>query len=159
MTKKKSKIGFSVLDVLLLVLAAVCVLSFVFRDQIRGFLSGDEGVEIEYTFLIQNASEQARNCPEKGEELFYSKDLSSLGVLTRVASAEKEYHDRIDEEEEETETIKIKTLTCSATTTAKMTERGYVVGNTVIKPGAELQVETENDSFVMIVTMVRTLEE
>ena len=155
MTKKKSKIGFSVLDVLLLVLAAVCVLSFVFRD----FLSGDEGVEIEYTFLIQNASEQARNCPEKGEELFYSKDLSSLGVLTRVASAEKEYHDRIDEEEEETETIKIKTLTCSATTTAKMTERGYVVGNTVIKPGAELQVETENDSFVMIVTMVRTLEE
>lgn len=155
MTKRKSNIGFSVLDMFLVLLAAVCILSFVFRDQIRGFLSGEEGVKIEYTFLIQNADEKARNYPEVGEELFHSEDLASMGVLNHVSEAEKSYSDAEDSED----TVKIKTLTCRAEATAKLSERGYVVGNAVIKPGAELVAETETASFTMIVTMVRSVEE
>ncbi|MBQ3076052.1 MAG: DUF4330 family protein [Clostridia bacterium] len=155
MTKRRSKIGFSVLDMFLLLLAAVCVLSFVFRDQLRVFLSGDEGVKIEYTFLIQNASEKSRNCPSVGEELLLSKDLSSMGVLTQVTQMEKEYHGSDDEGD----VVKIKTLTCNATATARLSDRGYVLGNAVVKPGAELIAETENASFTMIVTMVKNVEE
>ncbi len=155
MSNRKSKIGFSVLDMFLVLLAAVCVLSFVFRDQIRGVLSGDEGVEIEYTFLIQNASEQSRNRPTVGDELFLSKDLSSLGFLTQVAEVEKEYRGSDDEDD----VMKVKTLTCNAAATARQSDRGYVLGNVVIKPGAELLVETEEASFTMIITMVRNAEE
>lgn len=155
MAKSNSKIAFSVLDMFIILLAAVCVLSFVFRDQIRGILSGDEGVKIEYTFLIQNASEKARNCPSVGEKLFLSKDLSPLGSLTQIAEVEKQYYGSADEED----VVKIKTLTCNAAATARLSDRGYVLGNAVIKPGAELLVETENASFTMIVTMVRNVEE
>ena len=155
MTKKKSRIGFTVLDVFLVLLAAVCILSFVFRDQIRGFLSGEEGVKIEYTFLIQNADEKARNYPKVGEELFHTQDLASMGVLNHTSETEKAYRDTDDEDD----TVKIKTLTCRAEATARLSERGYVVGNAVIKPGAELVVETETSSFTMIVTMVKSVEE
>ena len=155
MTKRKSKIGFSVLDVFLLLLAAVCILSFVFRDQIRGFLSGEEGVKIEYTFLIQNVDEKARNYPKVGEEVFHSKDLSSLGILNHTSETAKEYQDAQDSED----AVKIKTLTCRAEATARLSERGYVVGDAVIKPGAELVAETETASFTMIVTMVKSVEE
>lgn len=155
MAKRNSKIAFSVLDMFIILLAAVCVLSFVFRDQIRGILSGDEGVKIEYTFLIQNASEKARNCPSVGEELFLSKDLSSLGSLTQVAEVEKQYYGSAGEED----VVKIRTLTCNAAATARLSDRGYVLGNAVIKPGAELLVETENASFTMIITMVRNVDE
>ena len=153
---KKIKLGFSVLDVFLIVLAAVCVLSFVFRDQIRGFLSGEEGVEVEYTFLVQNASQEARNIPEVGEEMYLSRGHASLGTLTQVAVSEKEYHGSCDEEDEDI--IKIKTLTCKATAKAKLADRGYVVGNTVIKQGAELKVETENASFTLIVMAIHEKE-
>lgn len=143
------------MDVFLILLAAVCILSFVFRDQIRGFLSGEEGVRIEYTFLIQNADEKARNYPKVGEELFHSGDLASMGILKQTSEAEKEYRDADDAEF----SVKIKTLTCRAEATAKLSERGYVVGNAVIKPGAEIAVETESASFTMIVTMVQGTEE
>lgn|GEM_PF-1570336 len=156
MANRKYKIGFSVLDVFLLVLATVCILSFVFRDQVRGFLSGEEGVEVEYTFLIQNASDQARNTPEVGEEMIHSEDLSSLGVVTQVAAAEKEYHGSCDEEDEDI--IKVKTLTCKASTKAKLSERGYVAGNALIKQGAELKVETESASFTMVIIAISEKE-
>lgn len=155
MTKRKSKIGFSVLDVFLILLVAVCILSFVFRDQIRGFLSGEEGVKIEYTFLIQNVDEKSRNYPKVGEELFHSEDLAAMGILRQASEAEKEYQDASDPEHG----VKIKTLTCRAEATAKLTERGYVVGNAVIKPGSELAVETETAGFTIIVTMVKSVEE
>lgn len=155
MEKRKSKIGFSVLDMFIILLAALCVLSFIFRDQIRGVLSGDEGVKIEYTFLIQNASEKARNCPTVGEKIYQSKDLSPLGVLMQVAEVEKEYRGSDDEQD----VMKIRTLTCNAAATARFSDRGYVLGNAVIKPGAEILAETENASFTMIITMVRTVDE
>ncbi len=146
------------MDVFLILLTAVCILSFVFRDQIRGFLSGEEGVRIEYTFLIQNADEKARNYPKVGEELFHSKDLASLGILNQISETEKEYRDTQDDPDSQA-SVKVKTLTCKAETTAKLSERGYVVGNTVIKPGAELTAETETASFTIIVTMVKSVEE
>ena len=155
MTKKQSKIGFTVLDMFLVLLAVVCILSFVFRDQIRGFLSGEEGVKIEYTFLIQNVDERARNYPKIGEELFHSQDLASMGVLKYTSETEKAYRDTDDADD----TVNIKTLTCRAEVTAKLSERGYVVGSAVIKPGAELVMETETASFTMIVTMVKSVEE
>ncbi len=155
LTKKESKIGFSVLDLFLILLTVVCILSFVFRDQIRGFLSGEEGVKIQYTFLIQNAGEKTRNYPKVGEELFQSGDLSSLGVLTHISEAEKEYRGS----EDETDVILVKTLTCRAEATARLSDRGYVLGGTVIKPGAEIMVETEEASFAMVVTMVQSVEE
>jgi len=154
-TKRDSKVGFSVLDIFLFLLVAICILSFVFRDQIRGFLSGDEGVKIEYTFLIQEASEKSRNIPEVGEEIIDSADGSSLGILTGVSEAEKEYRGS----EEEGDTIRVKTLTCRAEATARQSQRGYLLGNTVVKPGAEVEVETERASFTMIVVMVKNAEE
>ena len=40
--KEKVNFGFSVMDAILIVLAAACILSSVFHDQIRSFLRNDE---------------------------------------------------------------------------------------------------------------------
>ena len=67
---QRKKIGFSVLDVILFVLAAVCVLATVFQSQIRSFLGRADGETVEITFLVENVTEEAHNHPEAGEVLW-----------------------------------------------------------------------------------------
>ncbi len=153
--EKQSIFGFSVLDVILFVLIAVSILSYAFREPIRDFLSGEQGVEIEYTFLIENASPEAKNMPLRSEVLTLSEDGSELGVLVQVAQTEKIYADREDPEDQ----IRIKTLTCKARATAKETERGYLLGGRSIKPGAEFSIVTDSASFTMVVTMVKNISQ
>lgn len=149
--KKREKVGFSVIDAILLVLAAVCILSSVFRTQIRDFLSNEEGVQIEYTFLVENVSEGAKNRPSVGEEIVLSKDLSSLGVLVQVAETSKIYQSQDDPQEK----LEVTTLTCRARATVSETEKGYLLEGKSLKPGAEFSVQTESASFTMVVTMVK----
>lgn len=155
-TKEKQSIfGFSVLDVILFVLIAVGILSYAFREPIRDFLDGDPGVSIEYTFLIENASPEAKNIPRRSEVLTLSESGEELGVLVQVAQTEKIYADREDPEDQ----IRIKTLTCKARATAKETERGFLVEGKSIKPGAKFDLVTDSASFTMVVTMVKNISE
>lgn len=152
---KKSKIGFSVIDLVLLTLAVACVLSVVFRDQLRSFLGEEEKTEIEYTFLIENVTEEAKNHPVAGEEVILAAEKIPFGTITSVSENLSVYQS-LDNEDDK---VEILTLTCKAKVRATKTENGYYVSSAAVKPGAEISVETESASFVMIVTMVKSMEE
>lgn len=152
---KKSRIGFSVLDMILLVLLAVSILSTAFQEQIRTFLSGEEGVEIEYTFLIENASEDAKNVPREGETLILSEDGTELGQIVQITESHTTYFGQDDPEDQ----IRIKTLTCKARVVVKEGQRGFLLEGRSMKPGAQFSVTTESAGFTMVVTMVKNLTE
>ena len=152
--KVQTKWGFSVVDMILLVLAAALLFSVVFRDQIRSFLSAQEKVQIEYTFLVENVTEEAKNNPKKGENLVLSEKQIVLGEIVGITETKKEYQS-VSDPEEKTSVI---TYTCKANVFARSTERGYEVQGVFVKPGAEFAVETETASFSMVVTMVKAPE-
>ncbi len=153
--KTGRKIGFSVLDLILLILAASCVLSAVFQTQIRAFLGADAGEKIEYTFLIENVTKEARNHPVAGEELILAENLASFGTLTSVEE-KKSVFQSIENPEEQ---VEILILTCRATVKAKETQAGWEVAGCRIKPGAEFSVQTPTASFVMLITMVKVVQD
>ncbi|MBR5295524.1 MAG: hypothetical protein IKU24_02920 [Clostridia bacterium] len=155
MNRKKVKFGFSILDGILIVLAVFCILSTVFQTQIRTFFSNDKREEVEYTFLIENASYKGRNYPMEGEEIFLSEDLSSLGRLKNIGEIEKVYQSETDSEDK----IKVISLTCQGRVFAEKTEMGYLVGEKKLKPGAMFSVQTESASFTMVITMVKAIDE
>ena len=155
MKEKKNAVGFSVLDIILLILATVCILSAVFRTQIHHFLGQEEQISVQYTFLIQNASKEARNYPEIGEEIRLSDTFRSIGVIRQITETKKEYQSLSDSED----TLNVVSLTCLADVKAYESETGFKVGETHIKPGAEFFVQTESGSFTMIITMVKAVEE
>lgn len=152
---KKRRIGFSVVDLVLLTLAVACVLSVVFQDQLRAFLGEEEKTEIEYTFLIENVTDEARNHAVAGEEVILADEKIPFGIISSVSENLSVYQS-LDNEDDK---VEILTLTCKAKVQATKTETGYYVSSTAVKPGAEISVETESASFVMIVTMVKPIEE
>jgi hypothetical protein len=151
---KKSRFGFSVVDLVLFILIASCLLSSVFQDQIRSFLGDEEGVAVEYTFLIENVTVAARNHPSYGEEIILAETGKSLGVITSVEE-KRNLFGNVDNPDD---TVEILTLTCKAQVSAWETESGYVAGEISLKPGARMSVETPTASFVMTVTMVKQTE-
>lgn len=152
--KKRIKWGFSVVDMILLVLVAALVVSLLFGDQLRAFLSASDNVQIEYTFLVGNVTEEAKNNPKKGEKILHSERRIPLGEIVNITQAEKEYQSVSDPEEK----TSVLTYTCSARVSAQKGERGYEVEGIFIKPGAQFSVETETASFSMVVTMVKEPE-
>lgn len=155
MKTNKRALGFSVIDIILLLLVAVCILTAVFRTQLHHFLGREEQVQVEYTFLVRNASEDAKNYPKEGEEIYLSDSSQPLGVIGQITRTEKKYQEVEDPED----TLKVVSLTCQASVKAYSGETGYSVGNTKIKPGAQLSVYTDSASFTMTVTMVKAYEE
>lgn len=153
--KKKTELGFSVMDMILLILAAVCIFSAVFHTPLQHFLGQEKNTAIEYTFLIQNASLEARNYPKEGEEIFLSETHQSLGKISQIGKTEKEYREVSDPED----VLKVVNLTLKAQTKAYQEDAGFVVGEVYVKPGAEFFVQTESASFSMMITMVKIIEE
>lgn len=151
---KKRKIGFSVLDMVLLVLAAACILSSVFQDQIRSFLGESKGEKVEITFLVENVTEEGKNHPLAGEEILLTDTRTPVGTLLSVTESKSVYENVSDPEDE----IEVLTLTCKVISQAEVTESGYQISGVMLKPGASLSVETPTASFVMLVTMVKTIE-
>jgi hypothetical protein len=139
---------------ILLVLAAALVISVLFRDQIRSFLSAGEKIQIEYTFLVEHVTEEAKNDPKKGEKLRLLERQIPLGEIVNIAESKKEYQSVLDPEEK----TSVLTYTCSARVSAQKEERGYEVEGVFIKPGSQFAVETETASFTMVITMVKEPE-
>ena len=131
---KKSKIGFSVIDLVLLTLAVACVLSVVFRDQLRSFLGEEEKTEVEYTFLIENVTEEAKNHPVAGEEVILAAEKLPFGTITSVSENLSVYQS-LDNEDDK---VEILTLTCKAKVRATKTENGYYVSSAAVKPRSAL---------------------
>lgn len=152
--KAKKRIGFSVMDLILVVLLLAGILTGLFSDRIRRFLGREEVPEIEYTFLVENVTETARNHPLSGEEIFLSQNGKSIGTIVQVEEKKNLYESVVNPESQ----LEILTLTCKATTQAVREEVGYRVGEILIKPGSQLPVYTESASFVISVTMVKSLE-
>ncbi|MBR3836895.1 MAG: hypothetical protein IKJ74_02005 [Clostridia bacterium] len=151
---RKRKIGFSVLDVVILTLVAACILSTVFQDQLRTFLGQSDGVAVEVTFLVENVTEASRNRPLAGEEVTLADTGASLGTVLSVMENKNLYESVSDP----SDTMEVLTLTCKIQTTAVKTETGYEVQGASVKPGGTLSVETPTASFVMLVTMVKEIE-
>ena len=152
--KKRNLFGFSVLDALLLILIAVCILSAVFQNQIRAFFSEEPVQTIEYTFVIENVTEKSRNRPQIGEELTDADNFSTLGVLQ---SAEEKDSVFVSESNPD-DTVVITTLTCRAVAEAVETDAGWRVSGTFLRPGTSLVVTTPSASFEMTVTMIKLTE-
>ena len=150
MKQKKRKIGFSVLDLILLSLVGTLIVSVVFQNQIRSFLGEEEKVSLEYTFLIENVTKEAKNHPVAGEEVILADEKLPFGEITSVTENLSVYQNL----ENEDDTVEILTLTCKATVQATETEAGYFVSSTAVKAGAEISVEPERARCVMIITMV-----
>ncbi len=155
MKSRKRKLGFSILDGVILVLFAFCILSTVFYTQIQNFFGSEKKEEVEYTFLIEGVSEQAKNYPQEGEELFCSDDLTSLGKIVKISETEKSYLSKIDPEDE----MKVINLTCQGRVLAEKTDMGYQIGEKRIKPGAAFSIETKSATFTMVVMMANTVGE
>jgi len=154
MNRRKKRIGFSVLDMVLILLVLACILSSVFQDQIRSFLGEEIGPRVEYTFLIQNVTKEAKNHPLIGEEILLSDSGESIGTLLSVESKKNVFQSQDNPDDQ----VEILTLTCKASAVVEERENGYEIGGILIKPGAELSVETLSASFVMVITMVKTVE-
>jgi len=151
---RKRKIGFSIVDLILILLIGACVLTSVFGDQIRRFLGRETGTVVEYTFLIENVTEEAMNHPETGEMLVIPSTGKSLGVLLSVEE-KKSIFQNVENADDQ---VEILTLTCKASVHAEETEAGYRVGEALIKPGATFSLETPTSSFAMVITMVKVAE-
>ena len=152
--KQKRKIGFSVLDVVLFILAAVCVVSTVFQSQIRAFLGRGEGKVVEITFLVENVTEEAHNHPSAGEEMVFSPSNLYFGKLLSIAESKTVYQNQ----EDVNDWIEVLTLTCKMEAKAKETDLGYTVAGFSVKPGSVLTVETPTASFAMTVTMIKSAD-
>ncbi len=151
---KKRKIGFSVLDMVLLVLVAMCILSSVFQEQIRSFLGNHKEEMAEITFLVENVTTTAKNHPLAGEEVVLADTHTTIGTLSSVTENKSIYENVSNPDD----TLEILTLTCKVTCEVEKTESGYQLDGISIKPGATLSVETPTATFVMLITMVKTVE-
>lgn len=151
---KRNKIAFSVVDLILLILVLACFLSAVFQNQIRSFFGQEEGETVEVTFLIEHVTQKGKNHPVAGEKLVLTESQRALGTLLSVSESSDLYQSIRNPEEQ----ISIRTLTCKVQTKAVSEDRGYFVGEVLLKPGAQFAAETPSASFVMMVTMVKPVE-
>lgn len=147
----KKKIGFSVIDMVILVLTAVCILSVCFRDQLRSFLGKEVGETVEITVLIENVTEEGKNHPLAGEEIILSKTGTVLGTITNITENTTVYQNTVSPDD----TVEIMTLTCKVQARAVASESGYTVSSVSVKPGATLSAQTESASFVVMIAMIK----
>lgn len=152
---KKSGAGGTVLDLVLIILAAACVFSAVFSEQIRTFLGEKKEVTVEYTFLVENASDKTASKPLRGEEIVSLENGVILGVIQSVEEKGSTFVSEADPEDKNT----LSTFTCKARVLAEETERGYDVSGIVVKPGASVAVKTQTASFTMMLISTKTVEE
>ena len=151
---KKSRIGLTVLDLILVVLIAAAVLSTVFYDQIRSFLKEEEIVKVTYTFLVENVTDSAVNLPSKGETLYEKDTQSPLGVLTELSETQRTYDNDAGES-----TVVLSTLTCKAQAEAIRENGSLYVSGLKVKKGVSYTLTTETASFKMIIIAVDTVDE
>ena len=151
---RKQKIGFAVVDMILLVLALSCVLSAVFQDQLRSFFGQEKGQEVEITFLVENVTQKGKNHPVAGEEILLTDTNMVLGTILSVTENKTLYQNTLSPDD----TLEIASLTCKAVATLEEDEAGYTLSGVSIKPGAYLAAHTPTASFVMMITMVKPNE-
>ena len=151
---QRKKIGFAVVDMILLVLAAACILSVVFQDQLQSFFGQDEGYEVEITFLVENVTQKGKNHPVAGEEILLTEADLVLGKIDSVSENKALYRNTLSPED----TLEIASLTCKAVATLSKDQAGYSLSGVSIKPGAHLSAHTSTASFVMMITMVKPIE-
>ncbi len=152
---EKKKIGFAVVDMILVVLALACILSVVFRDQIQSFFGQDRGEEIEITFLVENVTQKGKNHPTAGEEILLTETGVVLGVIESVSENKALYQNTLSPDD----TLEISSLTCKVRCEAQKEETGYLLSGISLKPGVYLSAHTPGASFVMMITMVKPIEQ
>ncbi len=152
---RKRKIGFAVVDMILLVLALSCILSVVFQDQLQTFFGQDNRQEVEITFLVENVTQKGKNHPIAGEEILLTDADMVLGEISSVTENKALYQNTLSPED----TLEIASLTCKVTAKLEKEEAGYTFSGISIKPGAHLAAHTPTASFVMMITMVKPVEQ
>lgn len=152
---QKNKIAFSILDLILIVLALSCLLSAVFRDSIRSFFGEETKETLRVVFLVENVSEPAHNHPKSGEEIILAQSGVKLGTIIDVREKIREYQNVEDADS----VLQLTTLTCVAEINAQETESGFEISGVRIKAGEAMIVETASASFEMLITGVEKKEE
>ncbi len=145
--------GFSVIDLVILLLAVVCVVTALFREPIRRFLGESTAVEVEYTFVIRDVTDETISRPQVGETITLLESSLPIGEILSLEEKPREY---VNEEEG---TITISTLTCRAQVSVTEKESGYFAGEVEIKPGVKLSAKTETASFQMTIVMLKSISE
>lgn len=150
--KRSNRIGFSIADFILIALLVSCALSFLFRTPIRDFLGEDKKVNIEYTFVIENVTDAAKNRPALNEQMTEAESRKTIGEIFEIREQSVVYTNESEGE------IEIFTLTCRAKAKALETGAGFGIDTVSLKPGAEITVQTDSARFRMTIISTKLIE-
>lgn len=150
--KKANAVGFSIADFILIALLVSCALAFLFRTPIRDFLGEDKKVNIEYTFVIENVTEAAKNRPALNEQMTDAASLKTIGEIFEIREQSVVYSNESEGK------IEVFTLTCRAKARATETNAGFGIDMVSLKPGSEITVQTDSARFRMTIISTKLIE-
>lgn len=156
----KQKIKFNILDMLIILLIAAALITFIFRNSISEWLSGDDGEEITYTFIIRNTHESIYRLLETDQVLTESQSGKNAGRISAITAKNTVKTEQVRDEDGGYRDIQITVadrydVTVSAVGDGYHSENGtYLKGNILIAAGKEYTLHTIYGSYdVLIISM------
>lgn len=142
LSPKKKKISFNIIDVALIViaLAAIAVLIFVFNSKDIVTPSGKEKVKIEYTVTLSPVREEYINLVKVGDKVINTAVMENGGEVVSTSNSKYVYVGINSETGESvyTEIPTMKTMTIKIRATATKTAYGYSVNGFDIVIGEDV---------------------
>ncbi len=141
---KKKKISFNLIDVALIViaLAAIAILVFVFNNKDIVKPSGKENVKIEYTVTLSPVREEYINLVKVGDKVINTAVMENCGEVVSVTNSDYYYVGVNSETGESVSTPYpgMKTIVIKIRATATKTAYGYSVNGFDIVIGENVSI-------------------
>ncbi len=141
---KKKKISFNLIDVALIVvaLAAISILVFVFNNKDIVKPSGKENVKIEYTVTLSPVREEYINLVKVGDRVINTAVMEHCGEVVTVTNSDYYYIGVNSETGESVSTLYpgMKTMVIKIRATATKTAYGYSVNGFDIVIGENVSI-------------------
>lgn len=142
--QKKKKISFNLIDVILVViaLAAIAVLVFLFNNKEIVKPNGKENVKIEYTVTLSPVREEYINLVKIGDKVINTAVMENCGEVVSVSNSDYYYVGTNSETGESVSTPYpgMKTIVIKIRATATKTAYGYSVNGFDIVIGEDVSI-------------------
>lgn len=142
--QKKKKISFNLIDVILVViaLAAIAVLVFLFNNKEIVKPNGKENVKIEYTVTLSPVREEYINLVKIGDKVINTAVMENCGEVVSVSNSDYYYVGTNSETGESVSTPYpgMKTIVIKIRATATKTAYGYSVNGFDIIIGEDVSI-------------------
>ena len=141
---KKKKISFNLIDVALIViaLAAISVLVFVFNNKNVVNPKGKENVKIEYTVTLSPVREEYMNLVKVGDKVLNTAIMENCGEVISVSNSDYYYTGVNSDTGESVSTLYpgMKTIVIKIRATATKTAYGYSVNGFDLVIGEDVSI-------------------